>query len=252
MVRSVKPTPGSRKDLQTKQARDEEIEFLLRAAKDPVFWFANCVFTQDVHDKTIPAKPFPSFKAAPYIYRYIEVLASEDRVLVEKSRQLMWSWTTVAWFLWRAQFRKNEFVYFISQKQGKANKLISRAKFIYNHQPFSRAALDTIHTVTYSQRDIGTRSRIPFYPPRHEIKVKNLHHEQSVMEAFSEEADDIRMETASAVFFDEMAFMDAAEEACQAIMPTLGTTGQLVGVSTPNGPCYYYRLVFDMEEAEVA
>jgi len=214
------------------------------------------VRTQDQHDRAIPAKPFPSYKQARYIYKYIEVLMNEKRILVEKSRQLMWSWTTVAFMLWAAQFHKNEAVFFISEMQGKANKLVSRAKFMYHHQfgptTFSRGAMDTIHTVTYAQRDIGTRSLIPFYPPRAEILADNVHHIQSKIEAFSQEADNIRMETASRVFFDEMAFMAEAENACQAIWPALGETGQLVGVSTPNGPCYMYRLITDTEEEEVA
>lgn len=225
----------------------------MKAARDPIYWFENWCYTQDVHQDKMAKCRFPRFRHAKHLYHYIELLMTEKRILVPKSRQLMWSWTTSCFFLWATQFFQNQMNFFISQKQRKANSLIGRAKMVYMFQPCPPEVLGNIHTTVFtSGRRIGTSSTLPFYPPLDETGGTLAGaHVMSKIEAFSEDADDIRMDTASRVFFDEMAFMKDAEAAMAAIEPTLGVDGQLVGVSTPRGENQFYRLVYDLAEDEV-
>ncbi len=218
--------------------------------KDPFYWFENWCYTQDVHRPELPKAKFPSVKEAPHLYRFIEALATERRILNLKARQLTWSWTSTAWMLWCSQFDRNQMNFFISQKQRKANNLIARAKFIYYHQPCPREVLDLNHTVIGGAGgDIGTRSIIRFYPPAVEFD-KGASFVQSKLEAFSEEADDIRMDTASRVLVDEMAYILDIGKLMSAIDPALGQTGQLIGVSSPNGDNEFWHMCHDTTEEE--
>ena len=209
------------------------------------------MFTQDQHRQELPARPFPKFKHAPYLYRAWDVMMENKKVAFPKSRQMMLTWVVCCFALWQAQFQRNSYWFFISQKQKKANNLIARTKFIYQHQPFRREVLDLIHTITWNYRDIGTRSVIPFYPPADEIRKFGYANVQSKLEALSEDSDDIRMETATGVIFDEVAFQEGAEDNHKAILPTLGETGWLIDVSSPNGKNHFYRLCYDLDEEEV-
>ena len=55
----------------------------------------------------------------------------------------------------------------------------------------------------------------------------------------------IRSWTATAVFTDELAFQEDAEDAIRAALPTIGKKGRLTAVSTANGENYWYELVAD-------
>lgn len=223
----------------------------LEKAVDVIWWFQNWVYTQDQHRPDVSARPFPSYKDNPALYKYIETLNTCRRVAIAKSRQMMISWVTTAFLLHDAMFKNNRFNFFISEKQRKANNLLARAKFVYIHQPIPRQALDCLHTVSYQLGDIGTKSILPFYSTKEEVLKSGASHIKSKLEAFSEEGDDIRMETASNVFIDEMAFLVDAKKVLRAVKPTLGIEGKLFIASTPRGRNDFYNIIHDIPDTEV-
>jgi len=67
----------------------------------------------------------------------------------------------------------------------------------------------------------------------------------TIIQGVPQGADQVRSYTANIVFMDEMSFQDKAEEAFAAVKPTLQEHSKFIGVSTPNGKEYFYRLLTD-------
>ena len=118
-------------------------------------------------------------------------------------------------------------IFFVSKKETDADKLVKRALFIFEHLP----------------KEIQT-----YYGPTSD-KYCEIRFERtgSVIQGVSQESEALRMYTASAIFSDEMAFQEKAEKSWLAMRPTIDTGGQFIGVSTPNGKNFFYRMVYDID-----
>src|SRR5215472_17783153 len=114
--------------LQEKQRR--------RYARDPEYWlFSRQVYTQDEHDETVAAKPFPD---KPYIRWMVRQWLETKRNLWPKSRQMMASWIFCALYLHDTQFKSQcggrRLNFIQSKKQEDSDALLRRCYFIYEHQ----------------------------------------------------------------------------------------------------------------------
>src|ERR1700730_6622666 len=89
------------------------------------------VFTHDEHDPSVAAKPFPDKE---YIRYMVKFWLSTKRILWEKSRQMMASWTFCALCLHDAQFGTNGLHFIQSKKEEDSDALLQRCYFIYEHQ----------------------------------------------------------------------------------------------------------------------
>src|SRR5882762_8506924 len=93
------------------------------------------VKTQDEHDPSIAAKPFPDKQ---YIREMVRLWSSTKMNLWEKSRQIMASWTFCALYLHDTQFvsqhggRRLNFIQ--SKKEEDSDALLRRCYFIYEQQ----------------------------------------------------------------------------------------------------------------------
>ena len=191
---------------------------------NPEYFFFNFVYTQDPGDKTVPIKKMPNFD---YIKVMINLLKEERLVIVMKSRQMMCTWLLITWCLWVAITKPQRQIFFVSKKERDAGKLVERANFIFEHLPKELQHYYGVKDYKYCQLDFGrTGSRIM---------------------GVSSESDALRMYTASIIFSDEMAFQNNLERSWEAMKPTIDSGGQFIGVSSPNGRNFFYKLCFDIE-----
>jgi phage FluMu gp28-like protein len=194
---------------------------LVKLRDDPKLFLYNFCYTFDPQDKNEPIKKFPH-KA--YMDKIIDFLLKERLVLICKSRQMMLTWLIVLFNLWDAMFHVGRQIFFVSKKEDDANHLVRRAEFAFEHLP-PYLRIKKISKYCY----LG-------FPQMY-----------SEIHGMSQNADALRMYTASTVFFDEMAFQPYARDAYQAIRPTIEAGGKFIGVSTPNGKNFFYNLLFDLE-----
>jgi hypothetical protein len=107
---------------------------------DPCRWFIGtyCLtLDENGHVEPIPVN-------WPYVAEYVWALQSGDDLHVEKSRQMMATWISCAYFLWAVMFRDGFAGFLASRKQALVddggenstpNSLMGRIRFIYDRLP---------------------------------------------------------------------------------------------------------------------
>lgn len=204
----------------------EDLEFSLAldiVRGDFGYFLRQWVMTQDEHDKTSPIKPMPDKQ---YIRELAHLFQTTDKLLVEKSRQMMVSWVACAYALWLALFHDGRRVFIQSKKEQDANALLDRVKLIYNHLPERLKTIYPCDPPAYCKMAWGKRN--------------------SIIQAVPQGADVLRQYTASAIISDEAAFQEKAEEAYIASRPTLVGGGQMIMISSPNFKNFFYLLKSDL------
>lgn len=210
---------------------------------DPYEFVFKYAYTLDPHDSVSPIKPIPD---RTYTRELISMWLENNSLLVVKSRQMMVTWLFCALNTWLAMTQQGQYIFFISKKEDDAGfstslSLLSRCFFIYDHLPQEMQ-------IKY-KRTISPSTLV--FPGRN-----------STMHGVSQDSDAVRQYTASSIFFDEMAFMEHAEQCFASIKPTLDgykhkiKVGNIIlalpkfaGVSTPNGKRnLFYKLVYDKQE----
>lgn len=173
-------------------------------------------------------RPFPML---PYIKPILESLLNEKLVALEKSRDMMGTWTIVAFLTWDTIFHKGRQNIFQSENATKTRELVDRAYTIWNNQP------EWLKNVAKATMAEGTnRAGI--------IKVNNL---QSEIIGFPQGADKIRQYHPSGVFSDEAAFNPNASESFAAIKPAIYGGGRYIAISSAN-PSWFMYVCKDMLE----
>lgn len=180
-------------------------------------------YTLDEHDKENPIKKFPDKE---YIWDMVDLYLNERLLLIEKSRQMMVTWTFMACHLWEAMFMPGRRIFFQSKKELDANNLVDRVKLIYDHLPEKM------------------RKMYPAKEPRAYLKLE-FPKWNSIIQGVPQGGDVLRQYTASRIFSDEMAFQEKADEAFIAAKPTIDGGGSFIGVSSPNGKNFFYLLAKD-------
>lgn len=185
--------------------------------------------TLDPKDRTNPIKPFPR---DPYLTELIDLWLTSDYLLVPKSRQMMASWLFVALHLWYMLSAPGRIIFFISKIEGDAGfanqlSLLSRAYFMFERLP----------------AEMKPPIQTGIKPPVIRAPLLN-----SEMQGLSQTSDAIRMYSASAVLWDEMAFHENAYKTYAAMIPTIQGGGKITGISTPNGKRenLFFDLCFDV------
>lgn len=181
------------------------------------------VLTEDPHDKSGLIKPFP---AIPYLERLTNLWLLEKKLLVPKSRRMLVSWLFITLYVWLLLFHEHEHIYFAARKEGRDEsqgslELVKRAKFVINNL-----------------RD--------YTPPKTEQKRGRIFcpSTKSEITAVAEGKDQLRQLTATAIFADELAFWEKAQETYGAAKPTIEASGRFTGVSSAH-PGFFERMVFD-------
>jgi hypothetical protein len=191
-------------------------------------FFAQFVRTKDEHaDGSESIRPFPTRIEKPYVWDILDTLCAEQLVVIEKSRQLLVTWTVCVYALWKAKFQKNRLIFIQSKKELDAANLVfnqewpkARISFIEHHLPDE---LKSDVSVSYGQlyfRDSG-----------------------STVWGIPEGGDQIRSYTASCIISDESAFQPEFEGAVKAAIPSIKGGGQFVAISTARNGAYMKELL---------
>jgi len=202
---------------QVSQVRESLVsETLRRCAEDGLFWL-RYVSTLDEADPDAPVKPFPIDK--DYVRLLWQVLATENRVVVAKSRQMIVSWLIAAFCVWYARFKPHQAVYWQTQDWADAASKVcqaegsaaGRCQFIETHLPewMRLEAKWQDGCMTYSNG--------------------------SFIQAVAGGADKIRGKVGSLIVEDEFAKQQEARGVWATIAPIAHEKVKIFVIGTPNG-----------------
>lgn len=203
------------------------------ALKIPWYFCTEYIYTLDEHESAAPIRKFPTYS---YLENITDLWEKNKLLIIAKSRQLFVTWLMSSLHLWMA-LRPGKKIFYQSKKEDDANAVLDRTKFSYYRLPrrLKWGACDP--RVIDMSKD----------PPSREVYCKlDFPWLNSQIIAVPQGADVLRSQTASAIFSDEMAFQDKAEEGYAAAKPTIDGGGKFTGVTTPNGQEFCYKLLFDL------
>ena len=203
-ARGLAKTPADKKRV-AQHAR--ELEWT-RICQDPWYFISNFCWTLDEHDTANPYKKLPNKE---YVRLSVEVWFENERLLVPKSRQIMISWMMVLCHLWLGITRRGQLIFFQSKKEEDADKLIDRAWGVYQRLPE------------------WVRKRVPAVHSKCNLKFPGI---DSKIQGIPEGEDQIRSNTASAIFSDESAFQPEFLSAFAAAMPAVEGGGRFTAASS--------------------
>jgi len=188
----------------------EDIERVLNIDKcidNPWYFMTNFVYTLERKEGI---KKYPDY---PYLRDFVKDMQQERLLIVLKSRQMLISWTVMAFIVWDCVLIGSSEVLVISKRETEAKDLLHRAKFIYNNLPE-----DVKVSIGYNNKNMlefpGLHSRIISLPSSPDIG---------------------RSYSPKSIFWDEMAFTPFDEEVFQSLQPALDGGGSFIGVSSSNG-----------------
>ena len=159
-------------------------------------------------------RPFPYH--LPYIKPIIHYWLQEPLLLIEKSRDMVATWTIVMLYTWDTLFHEGAQNIFQSLTGAKACDLVRRANAIYKNQP---EFLQNVHKANFS---MGlTKSG--------ELVVPSLN---SVIMGFAQDPDQVRQFHPRGLFQDEAAFLPKAGDCFAAAKPTIQNGGRFTAISS--------------------
>lgn len=168
------------------------------------------------------------FTVKPYIPPIIEAWQNEQFFFVEKSRDMIATWTIITCYAWDTFFHSGRQNIFQSEDASKTMDLVKRAFLIYQHQP---KFLKNVQKANFYAG--GARSGI--------LEVPNLHSE---ILGFPQGADQIRQYHPTGIFQDEAAYQSEAGAAFTAVKPAIEAGGRFTAVSSAN-PGWFQRACQD-------
>lgn len=185
-------------------------------ARDGLTWL-KFVKTRDEADSAHPVKGFPA--DLMYVRGVWGLLATKQKVVIAKSRQMLISWIMAAFAVWWARYKPNQAIYWQTKVWDDAVEKTcmpvggfeGRCQFIETHLP------------------AWMRQECKFSEGR--IQYPN----GSIIQALAGGADKIRGKTASVVIQDEFAFAEDQEGVYAAVAPLIQKGARVIFVSTPNG-----------------
>ncbi len=204
-------------------------EALKRCLEDGWFW-TGFVTTKDEADPAQSTKPFPQH--LDYVKRYWHEMATQKRIAVAKSRQMLITWATCAYMVWLARFHPNTAVLYQTQSEDDANGMVSVAGSTKDGGYFGRCQ--------FIERHLPSWMQVPIRDPEGAITYPN----GSIIRALPGGANKIRGKTGTLIVLDEMAFLEEAKGSYTAIAPLVQKGAQLICISTPNGGAgnFFYHL----------
>lgn len=203
------------------------------AKKDPWYFLRYFVETFDEHEfsNLALAKPFP----AKAMYRIIvRAWVEHDVIFIEKSRQIMMTWLMAALYLHMAMFNPAKRIIFQSKNQEDANKVIDRARHMF--EQLVKKGLPGLPIAKMTGSKIGTDDKILFT----EIKSELL--------GIPQGPDAVRSITCSGLLADEMNHQMNFGEGYAAAMPTIAGGAKYTAQGTANGRSAGYRMLYGIDD----
>lgn len=162
----------------------------------------------------------------PGIPPVLRLMDEEQFVAIEKSRDVMGTWTVVTYYTWVAIFGEGRELIFQSEKLEKSWDLLKRAKHIYDHQPNFLKKHDAVCTKASG------------------FEIEELGNQ---IYGFAQGPDQVRMFHPAGIFMDEAAFQPMAAEAFAAIQPAIMGGGKVTLLSSAN-PGFFQLVCEDRSE----
>lgn len=198
--------------LATIDAREAGIEYAA-CQRSAAYFLDRYGYISDPQAGVLP------FRLWPFQQDLLNQMASQQRVVVLKARQLGVSWLLAGYGLWMAAYHDGATVLMLSKRLDEAVTLLDKCEFLYQQLPaFLRPAVGKQNETTLQFSKRG--SKIVALPA-------------------TEDAG--RSESASLVIVDEAAFHPAAQVNYSAYKPTVDAGGKLIIVSTANGRGNWYH-----------
>jgi hypothetical protein len=207
----------------TKAEIRKEIARQLVKASEDIWYFADHCYTVDTHAKNEKVSKFPWTKE--YVKRLLVIAKQAEKLAVYKSRQMMVTWTMCVVVLHEVLFTPGANIGIISKKEEDAGKVLERIKTIYEYLPLHWKAAMPVPVSYRAKKGITVRWVINHpngLPP-------------SILQAFPSGEDQVRMETFSLIYWDEVGAapdLDARRTYC-ALKPTIDGGGRLLMSGTP-------------------
>lgn len=194
----------------TTPAEKRKVQVLLQALEwelicaDPWYFISRYCITHDPHSEDEPHRRFPDKDC----YRLlIEQIHTSKRLLIDKSRQILASWSFVVYDLWYSITKPAMHCVWQSKKDVDADFQVQRAEGVYSRLP------------TWIQ------ARVPATYSFGKLKFGN----GSLIEGVPQGADQIRSRTPSRFTSDESAFQPEFAESFAAALPAI-KGGQAAGL----------------------
>jgi hypothetical protein len=179
-----------------------------RCRRDPLYWAQTWTKTENPHYIEQGLEFCSPFPQKSYFVPLFEALASEKRLFICKSREMLTSWSCMIWATHQAQWFKSE-VIVQTESEAKAKELVGYSDCLYRNQDHwlkQRHPLKTEASILSLEWADGGRV---FGIPHGEHKIR-VHHP-------------------TIVIFDEAAFLSDFEQAYNVAQPV---TKQIVAISS--------------------
>lgn len=177
-------------------------------------------------------RPFPYH--LPYMKPIINYWQMEPLFVIEKSRDMVATWTMVMLFTWDTLYHEGAQNIMQSLTAAKAYDLVDRAWRIYKHQP---AFLKKVHRASITKGDMKGG-------------VLNVPSLGSSMMGFPQDPDTVRQFHPRGLFQDEAAFMPKAGDAFAAAKPTIQNGGRYGAISSANAGWFQLLCEDKLEDYE--
>ncbi len=200
-----------------------------KAKTDPWYFF-HFLKTHDEHDPDADRKPFPRTVILRVACRFFR---DYDLGFIEKSRQIMMSWTMCGLFLWDAVHKPNRRHFFRDTKEEAAAAKVDRARFMlagllmdeYPNLPKIKMVGDKV----------GTGMALTFLDTNSSIT------------AVAQGSGQAAGYTTSGIFDDEINLQPDAEDGYGTALPTVKGGGKYMAVGTPYGHTFGYRMMYGID-----
>lgn len=173
-------------------------------------------------------RPFPLKEYVPTI---IETWLNHRFVLLQKSRDMVATWTVVMCYTWDTLFHQGKQYIFQSQDADKTSDLVKRANIIYRNQP------KFIREVHRAEKALGLSKAGVF-------RVDSL---GSEIMGFPQGADQIRQYHPTGIFLDEAAYLVDAGNTFAAIKPAIQSGGRFTAVSSANASWFWKACIDELD-----
>ena len=111
-----------------------QVAEIVRCSNEPWYWLVNYVWTLQ-KDENVEGAVTSRFPCDEYLRIAFDFMFREKFLAIDKSRQMRFTWLTMAYALWWAQFHNKEEI--ICQTKNETisdSELVKRAEFMFNNQ----------------------------------------------------------------------------------------------------------------------
>ena len=187
--------------------KEQAIREIILCAENPVYFMENYCTVQH------PVRGLIKFELWDFQKDAVKSFLTNDKVIVNKARQLGFSTLTAAFISWLILFHNNKSVLIVSTKADVAKNLLQKIKLILNHLP------DWMYLTDFDMNR------------QHALSLTNGSSVKSI--ARSEDAG--RSEALSLLVIDEAALIRGMKEMWKGLKSTVSAGGKIIALSTPRG-----------------